>query len=279
MASWFSAEGFARAAIVFAVVGAGAILSGAANDEVQPGTVIDARDDQGMPVQLRVESVSSDPRDATGELHLYGLSLRQNESWVPYCQPDVEGRRAAIPVGGAWDANGQPVDAGPDALTFACTSGAIGKCIRLGYAPWRSLDGGPSLARLHSACVRMIRADYCGDGKSHTVDGTLIDIADVRNIQTLDASHANPEILEAGWSETGATYLNVPRLSDDVAAIVRECPGKLAHRTSLDSKLGPDVLVQRFPETLLLNLRAKASSPRGPAQPVKSAPAKRPSSR
>ncbi|MBS2032983.1 MAG: hypothetical protein JST54_34240 [Deltaproteobacteria bacterium] len=241
--------------------------------------MIDALDDEGKPVVLRVESIAADPRDAAGEVHLYGLSLQRGQAWVPYCAPDIDGRRAAIPVGGAWAASGEPIDAGADALTFACTSGAIGKCLRLGYAPWRKVDGGPSLARLHSACVRMIRADYCGDGKSHTVDGTVIDIADVRNIQKLEPSNAGAEVLEAGWSENGATYLDVPRLNDDVAAIVRECPKKLAHRSSLDAKLAPDAVVQRFPETLLVDMRARKTSPGSlsspPARPVESSPGAR----
>ena len=36
----------------------------------------------------------------------------------------------------------------------------------------------PTRELLHEACVRMVRADYCGDGRSHTVDGMAIDVWD-----------------------------------------------------------------------------------------------------
>ena len=35
-----------------------------------------------------------------------------------------------------------------------------------------------SLASYHQACTRMARADYCGDGTSHTQDGTWIEYYD-----------------------------------------------------------------------------------------------------
>ena len=46
-------------------------------------------------------------------------------------------------------------------------------------------DGRP-LRDHYNACVRMLRADYCGDGRSWTRDGTLIDMWDDHRIQTSD---------------------------------------------------------------------------------------------
>jgi ADYC domain-containing protein len=47
--------------------------------------------------------------------------------------------------------------------------------VRFGYKPWREAAGKPRWD-YHQACVRMVRADYAGDGIGHTRDGTLIDL-------------------------------------------------------------------------------------------------------
>lgn len=39
----------------------------------------------------------------------------------------------------------------------------------------------------YNACVRMVRADNCGNGRGFTRDGTLIDIYDRIGVQTSDA--------------------------------------------------------------------------------------------
>src|SRR5262249_37188157 len=73
----------------------------------------------------------------------------------------------------------------PDAVTFACEGYAIYKCISVGYAPWVTFDG-HQLADYHQACTRMIRADYCGDGRSWTKDGVWINLYDELSIQNDD---------------------------------------------------------------------------------------------
>src|SRR5262249_38992829 len=57
--------------------------------------------------------------------------------------------------------------------------GAVGKCLlwsRLprpaGWIPTPTTDSQLEF----NACLRAIRADYCGDGVTHTVDGTRIDL-------------------------------------------------------------------------------------------------------
>lgn len=240
----------------------------AANGSEAPaGTVVHGSADDGSAVTLRVESVQPDPLDQSGEVHLYGMSVQGTDgAWSPYCQPDAEGRSAAIPVPGAWDvATGTLVSSNTDLLTFACTSGAIGKCVRFGYKPWGRKDG-QSLADYHAACVRMVRGDYCGDGKPHTRDGTRIDVYDRLGVQVEQAAPGVPEEFEAGWSPGGATYIRVLRWSDDVASMVAECPEKLAGRTSLDNTCTDAAAVgAAFPETLLFNNRMKNAGDRQPA--------------
>jgi hypothetical protein len=222
---------------------------------VGPGTALDAYAEDGEPQHFRIDSVAADPRDRDGDVRLYGVSVinPSTHAWQPYCLPDIQGLSAAIPVQGSWTADGEP-QPGADRITFACTSGAIGKCIRFGYKPWKTVDG-VALARYHAACIRMVRADYCGDGRPHTVDGTWIDIWDGLGIQTRDQRPGHPEVFEAAWSPTGAAYLNMPRWSDDVADVVRDCPEHFAGRTSRDRTLAPTDVPDRFPEVLIFDAR------------------------
>jgi hypothetical protein len=249
-----------RLHVVLAVAAAGLACSSRparSGAEAATGSIVAGHGDDGQPIALRIDSNEPDPRDPEGEVHLYGVSIQAGDgSWGPYCVPDADGRRAAIPVAGSWSESlGRLPDAGADALTFACTSGAIGKCLRFGYKTWKSGDRGRRLGDLHATCVRLVRADYCGNGHGHTVDGTRIDFWDADGIQRREAHSPFQEDFEAGWSPAGATYLNIPRWTDDVAAILRECPERLVHRTSLDVRLGPDQVAAHFPETLMFNNR------------------------
>jgi ADYC domain len=227
-----------------------------ADRPAEVGAVIDAYSEDGIAVRLRVDAIEPDPEDPDRELTLYGLSAQVPGSgaWTPYCLPDRHGRSRAIPVEGTWDARGN-WSAGDGAITFACTNGAIGKCMRFGYRPWKEA-GGRSLRDHHLACVRMVRADYCGDGTPHTRDGTRINMYDPLGIQERAPDDPDdPQIFEAGWSPAGATYLHRPRLSDRTAEIVAECPEKLAGRVAGEGEapLPTAEILRRFPETVLFN--------------------------
>jgi hypothetical protein len=121
--------------------------------------------------------------------------------WLPIC---AEGREA-IAVSGRWDLRagvpgGGAKSADPSVFTFGCVDAAIGKCVVMGYHPWE----GPSRDALHQACVRLIRADYCGDGQSHTSDGRLINLYDGEGIQADTESW----LIEAEWDAHGARCLS-----------------------------------------------------------------------
>ncbi len=261
MARW-CADLRVQAVVLGALVVAGCSRTRSSSAELGPGDVFHARDEQGSALELRIDTVERDPRDDVGDYALYGLSVRRSDgTFAAYCEPDADGLRRAIPVRGAWDAKGNAVAAPGDATTIACTNGAIAKCIRMGYAPWREAPGRPMKA-LHQACTRMIRADYCGDGRSHTRDGTVIDAFDARGIRTRAEVPGHPEVLEAAWGPDGAVWVNVPRGSDDVAALVAECPEKLRGRTSLDEKLTPDAITARWGSDLVMNGRFVADADR-----------------
>lgn len=223
--------------------------------ELGPGDVLRARDELGQTLEFRIDKSERDASDEEGDYLLYTLSARasEGEPWSPYCAPDAEGLRRAIPVRGAWDERGSAIDV-PEAVTIACTNGAIAKCIRLGYKPWKDTPERPMRA-LHQACIRMIRADYCGDGRTHTKDGTNIDVFDSYGVQRRAATDPAIEVFEAAWSADGAVYLNVPRWSDDVASVVAECPEKLAGHTSKDVALTSDEVIARYGRALVMNGR------------------------
>ncbi|RKH21694.1 hypothetical protein D7X75_36610 [Corallococcus sp. CA031C] len=102
---------------------------------------------------------------------------------VPLC-PAGSGFALAVPH--PWSTGGELLN-NPDYFTFACApsnqgtasnpffvgGGVIAKCIDWGYAPWGGPSSPDAVARdSHELCTRMARADYCGEGKSNTLDGT-----------------------------------------------------------------------------------------------------------
>lgn len=177
-------------------------------------------DEGGKPLVIRIDAVSKDPKSAA-TLHTVSVRDAAGE-FTPYCGPDADGRRAAFPIAGRARADGLLI---ADALRFelVCTSGAQGKCVRLGYAPWQRLDA-------FNACVRMIRADYCGDGTSTTRDGTQIDVYDDLDVQSSEPDPAMA--FEAGWTPEGAVCVQHPRIPENTTLerIAATCP-RLAGKT------------------------------------------------
>jgi hypothetical protein len=173
---------------------------------------------------LRIDGVMADP-DAPRELDLYDLSVRApaSERWDKLCEPDPYGHTAALVVPGSWDAEGRFVSGAPGDFSLACTAGARGKCVRFGYLPWASAPNGESMAGHHAACVRMVRADYCGDGTPHTVPGVTIQIFDRAGVHGL--SDAAFGAFEAVWGPDGAACLARTRRPEfPLADILRQCP-------------------------------------------------------
>lgn len=72
---------------------------------------------------------------------------------------------------------------------------SITKCAHMGYS---------AHSDLMTSCVRAVRADYCGDGASHTSAGTLINLYDKVGIQ-VDAANWRPE---AEWTPRGASCVS-----------------------------------------------------------------------
>jgi hypothetical protein len=174
------------------------------------GLELSVGDAAGNIADFRVDGTQIDPTDP--EIRLYDVSVRDKQSgeWRRFCQPGPDGIAMAFPLAGMWTPGGGHEDQPSFILT--CTSGAIGKCVRFGYKPWKTTPEGVSLWDYHEACTRMVRADYCGDGRSWTKDGTPIDLYDRLAIQTEDQNDGME--FEAAWGIDGAHCVRHTRIPE-----------------------------------------------------------------
>ena len=175
------------------VVSTGAALAGA---------YIEYEMSEGKKKHKSVRVVSVEPLAPGSDVMNYALEVNDGD-WKPLC----EGGGTAILLGDLWDpASGDRItDPSNGALTFACRGAALAKCVEYGYRPWASA-GGVSLREHHQACTRMVRADYCGDGVAHTMNGTPIHVLDQVGVQKVDPNVNY--VVEAEWGPDGATCLN-----------------------------------------------------------------------
>ncbi len=207
----------------------------------------------GSALTLRLDAItpSSDP-----DILLYDVSYsRDSVSFSPLCL-DLKGAPTrAFPLLGYWDESegtatgGDHIDV-PSGVTFACEGYAIAKCAQMGYKPWRTvkeckapgLCHEVALSHVHQACTRMLRADYCADGKPHTREGTLVDVWDNFGLETPTRPAWS---FEAEWGEGGALCVETTRWSktpDDTTSsgmvkvrkyIKEHCPARWAGPNNL----------------------------------------------
>jgi hypothetical protein len=163
----------------------------------------------------------------TGSTFLYTLeeNVAGAGNWQPACPVDHDGRRAAIPLADVWNEKGDR-NSSAQLFTLACTKSAIASCYRWGYRPW--VDGFGNLKITHWTCTRVSRADYCGDGTSHTLDGTLINVWD--NLSPPIQAHGTTPpgmTFEAAWNQNGALCFSHARWSLGGTVAAAACPNKL----------------------------------------------------
>jgi hypothetical protein len=198
-----------------------------------PGVILALGDGSGTQRRLRIDAVDPDPKDHSGEILLYTLSEADAATgeWRNACQPDPDGKRFGFPLAGHFTADGRYVPQAGQIL-ITCTGGAEGKCVRFGYHPWTALADGTSLVAAYNACVRLVRADYAGDGRGTTRNGQPIDIYDAFGIET----RANDPTyrFEAGFTVDGAVCVRHVRVPQNVTLSLLE-----AQAPRLAGKLGP----------------------------------------
>jgi hypothetical protein len=147
----------------------------------------------GGPIDMRIADALSP--DQTGAGWQYVLEEQDAAgAWQPACDtptPIVPGDPVASPpralaMNGAWQGDGLYL-ADSDNISFACETGAVGKCAAWGYPvsatpPSVTEHGLPTTATgadLAQACSRMARADYCVLGVPNTLEGTPIRYDDI----------------------------------------------------------------------------------------------------
>jgi hypothetical protein len=96
----------------------------------------------------------------------------------------------------------------------------------------------------------MVRADYGGDGKSATREGTLIYLCD--RFDVLSCQPTPEFVFEAGWNAAGASCVARPRIPDlaTVSALAERYPrlaGKVGTAACDEERALAD------PATLLIN--------------------------
>lgn len=185
----------------------------------------------GKLIGVRLDSIDTAPERPGVLLHHFTIAATDatgTQIRAPLCSPDRAGRNAAVPVAGTLDASGHH-HPDPKRFFLACTSGAVGKCLLWGYAPWSHAPDGTSLELAYQACLHMVRADYAGDNTPHTKNGTPIDTADIYGIETFDSTSETGAsqgtfAFEAGWSPNGAVCVartRWPELADYAALIAK----------------------------------------------------------
>jgi hypothetical protein len=184
----------------------------------------------GGALRLRIDAVEPDPTVPSGEVLLHTLSYQTSDGeWRNLCDAGPDGRRQGFPLKGRAraDATLEPAEAGVFELT--CTGGAQGKCVRFGYAPWGKTKNGADMLPFYNACVRLVRADYSGDGRGTTRNGQRIDIYDDIGVQ--QKADDPKDVFEAGFTPAGAVCVNHARVAEnvDLAALEKSAP-RLAGR-------------------------------------------------
>ncbi|MEJ7597238.1 MAG: ADYC domain-containing protein [Kofleriaceae bacterium] len=124
---------------------------------------------------LRISDVTSEVGVLGSTRYVLKHKLTASSLETNYCKAG-----GAKVVSGYWTVAGLHQ---PDAttITFSCDEAVITKCMNWGYPPpdAETLGGPGDLWTVHQACTRMARADYCSNGKHHTMDETTILIRDL----------------------------------------------------------------------------------------------------
>ncbi|HTE50868.1 MAG TPA: ADYC domain-containing protein, partial [Kofleriaceae bacterium] len=161
-----------------------------------------------LPMRIDLATLLPAPNN---DVWAYGVSYQSGASWLPLCGSSGGKPILAVPLQGTWNYGSGVTGGGAwttsaTAFTLGCRGAALAKCVELGYKPWKTV-GGVLLRDHHQACTRAIRADYCGNGKSYTADGTLINIYDNKGVQ----ADAAPWPVDAEWLTTGSRCIHATR--------------------------------------------------------------------
>jgi hypothetical protein len=192
----------------------GADFIGATFPVLMPGTT------DTVLVTIRIDDASKDV--TYPDLWWYRMSYKtmKDTSFSSLCLDSTGAPDVLVPLNGMyWDAATLSRVDSPNVVTLSCREGVLGKCAHIGYRPWgtgtscnasdKSQCMQVSLRDYHQACTRMLRADYCGNGSPHTLNGTIIDVFDY--LQPPIQLREETWDMESRWLPTGAMCLSKPR--------------------------------------------------------------------
>jgi hypothetical protein len=152
-------------------------------------------------VKLRIDAATQGAAPNT-DAWFYAVSYQTSSGWSPLCGLDANSQPIqAVAVAGVWGPQGSDAAAyttSSTQFTVACRAKSIAKCVELGYKTYKGFTN------QLQACVRLLRADYCGTGTPNTVDGTTLNLYDNVGVQSDSAAW----LPEAEWGPDGATCVN-----------------------------------------------------------------------
>lgn len=203
------------------------VIKDATGKSLKSSDLVGAELDMGELGVVRVTAVEQDAGARFKEVWLHTLELRQPGKMVfsGFCAPDPSGDTRVVVYPGYFDSNHHYI-ADQARFSMSCVGGVEAKCLRWGYLPWRTAPNtGASLAPYYEACIHMARADYCGDNRPSTRDGTSIDIYDRVGVQQQTPGVSEHQF-EAGWNNRGAVCVHHTRIPENLAmtALPAQCP-------------------------------------------------------
>lgn len=182
------------------------------------------------------------PTGASLGIDTYALYGALDAAWEPMFVDDAGMEVMAIALAGEWNTADDAIGtyrggawSDDGRITFAARGHALAKCVEFGYKPWNAGGGD-----LHRSCVRMVRADFCGDGNSWTHDGTMLNIYDRSGIQARETSRPYADDntyrwqFEAEWSPYGAICVDAYRIAEPTATLPSCAVGRLVDALAAD---------------------------------------------
>ncbi len=212
------------------------------------GTDIEGSLSDGGTLAIKVVSIQW---NSIAGVYLYTLKHYNEDTaqWEWLCGLDGNSVPiAAMPIMKAYLHPTYDLDTDTSRFTFSCVNAAVGKCALWGYAPWQTSHAETynsttkyrDLGLSHQSCQRLVRGDYCGNGLSHTRNGTPIDVYDTYGFMNPDNLAENT--LEADWRADGAHCIRHTRWGTadstltpgetDLQYVQRVCPSRLAANDS-----------------------------------------------
>lgn len=97
-------------------------------------------------------------------------------------------------------------------FSIGCAGGTLAKMYLTGHTIAARMDGFSTTQPERQAILKLLSADYCGDGTPFTVSGQPLQWADDHAWMQVDSSKITRQsTFEARWTDTGAACLSTPR--------------------------------------------------------------------